>query len=684
MQPNRALGSQIWIEPDATAEQIDTLFAKAATSGLGMARLFLMWNWIEREPAVWDFGIWDQAFDAAERHDIRIKATLTANSGPWHVGTPAVQHTHTGFLTDDHLAHARTYVEKCVSRFADHPALAQWVLWNEPVDEAFGGEAYLAFWRKWLRTRYANDITALNRRWQCGFDDFAQVPYFAEVAHPAHRRSHWLVHRIGFDELACRADWLVQELRWVVEVVRAHDPSTPLCVNPTAIHANQPAMGTNLSAMTDMVDALGASFHPAWHFTFAPRHDFTALIHACVRHLTHIDGIRAVEVTELQTGNTYESSNRPCDVTPGEIVRWHLAAFAGGATSVTGWCFNARAQDFEAGDWGLLDDADEPSVRSEAVADLRQRLDRIVAKTGDWTPATPTLWIAVSNASQQRDAVREMNNTSSVAGRKVDDPAHAAAHLATIAAQLGVAASIAQLDVILARATKGQTVILPHVSVLTADESKALLGLVRSGVHVICDGLTGRYDRDALLHKRWPVGWTDAAGLRCVGLSTNFAHYPLVDLADRPAGIAAASRAVVDASDEWERSTDLRFAGDNSPVFLSRELGQGRLTFGRLLLAATLVHDADTHPHFRAWLAKQLPPADVRPLPAKAGVLALPVNCEHGRLTVILAENDDDVTLAVPAGTDHHDLWSDRPLGRATHGELRVRPESGVSLLWSA
>ena len=33
------------------------------------------------------FEPFDAAFEAAERHGLGIKATLTANSGPWHIGT---------------------------------------------------------------------------------------------------------------------------------------------------------------------------------------------------------------------------------------------------------------------------------------------------------------------------------------------------------------------------------------------------------------------------------------------------------------------------------------------------------------------------------------------------------------------------------------------------------------------
>ena len=28
-----------------------------------------------------------------------------------------------------------TYITKCVSRYKDHPALGQWILWNDPTKD---------------------------------------------------------------------------------------------------------------------------------------------------------------------------------------------------------------------------------------------------------------------------------------------------------------------------------------------------------------------------------------------------------------------------------------------------------------------------------------------------------------------------------------------------------------------
>ena len=355
------------------------LFAQAAASGLGWARLFLMWPWIEEEPGTWNFGVFDLAFDAAVRHGIRIKATLTANSGPWWLGTPSMLHSHTGFLGPDQRPPMERYIRACVERYGRHAGLGQWILWNEPNGGNERTPEALEHWQGWLRRHYSGDIAALNHRWRTGYRTFAEVQFPEDIPHPMHRGQFWNSYGPWLLDWQARAAWLNGELAWIKEIVRSIDASTELCVNPTEVLANQALGGSDLDAMARLVDVIGASYHPAWHFTFADRLEFPGLMVAGVRLEAAQPGARRVEVTEVQSGNTLNSSNRPANVTPAEVARFYLAGLAAGAESVTGWCLNVRSHDFEAGDWGLLDNQDRPSGRSRMLAELCARLDAAYA-----------------------------------------------------------------------------------------------------------------------------------------------------------------------------------------------------------------------------------------------------------------------------------------------------------------
>ena len=334
------LGCQVWLERDDSSQRIERLFAVAAETGLGWVRLFLMWPWIEPEPGVWEYGIFDRAFDAAGKHDIRVKATLTANSGPWHVGTPSALHSHTGFLSPAQREPMRRYVLSCVERYAEHPALGQWILWNEP----FGGhertDETLKHWRHWLQSHYHDSIALLNGRWRTGYRSFGEVPFPENVPHEAHRDSPWNSYAPWLVDWQARADWLNAELAWVRDVVREADPDTETCVNPIPILSNLAAAGIDLAAIGRLVDVVGATYHPAWHFTFADRLQFPALMVAGVRQQQSHPAIGRVEVTEVQSGNTLNSSSRPCEASPGEIARFYMAGLTAGSESesrLRGW-----------------------------------------------------------------------------------------------------------------------------------------------------------------------------------------------------------------------------------------------------------------------------------------------------------------------------------------------------------
>ena len=260
------------------------------------------------------------------------------------------------------------YIRACVERYARHPGLGQWILWNEPNGGNERTPEALAHWQGWLQRHYDGDIAALNHRWRTGYRTFAEVQFPEDIPHPAHRGQFWNSYGPWLLDWQARAAWLNGELAWIKEIVRSIDASTELCVNPTEVLANQALGGTDLDGMARLVDVIGASYHPAWHFTFADRLEFPGLMVAGVRLEAAQPAARRVEVTEVQSGNTLNSSNRPANVTPAEVARFYLAGLAAGAESVTGWCLNVRSHDFEAGDWGLLDNQDRPSGRSQMLA----------------------------------------------------------------------------------------------------------------------------------------------------------------------------------------------------------------------------------------------------------------------------------------------------------------------------
>lgn len=50
----RRLGSRIWFEQGDSVEKGYALLARARECRFGLARIFILWNWVERAAGQWD------------------------------------------------------------------------------------------------------------------------------------------------------------------------------------------------------------------------------------------------------------------------------------------------------------------------------------------------------------------------------------------------------------------------------------------------------------------------------------------------------------------------------------------------------------------------------------------------------------------------------------------------------
>lgn len=519
------LGSQIWLEPTDSPERVQHLFKTAADTGLGWIRLFLIWPWIEAKPGQWDFSVYGTAFDAAAANGIKIKATLAANSGPWHIGTPSTLHSHSGFLDTNQREPMARYIEACAKRYADHPALGQWILWNEPCGGNERTEETRILWNQFLKATYPS-IDALNKRWRTGYTAFKNIPLCEELTRLKDEEI-WTSYRLFIDDCHFRSDWLIDELKWVKETLRQFDAKTEICINPTETLSNQAAGGTDIPAMTEVTDIIGASYHPCWQFSFAPNESFPGLMSAGIQFQRSCSKTGRIEVTEVQSGNTVASSHRPREASPDEIARFNLACLATGAKSVTGWCFNTRSYDFEAGDWGLLDDMDQQSERSHMIRRLHDLLDRVLPQTGSWTSPPAQVRIPIDPSSQAIEK-RDAEIMPSIPGREVTDGAFGSAMLATHFKATGISSSLIHTDSIPEKATQpGEVIAASHLICWEKETANRLLSFARSGGTVFWDATSGRKDYDATLHRPWPGGLATEIGLRARGMKTSPEHWEI-------------------------------------------------------------------------------------------------------------------------------------------------------------
>jgi beta-galactosidase len=690
-QPLSPLGAQMWLEPDDSAARVEMLCSRAVESGLGWIRIFLMWPWIERLPQQWDFTVFDLFFAAAEKHGLKVKATLTANSGPAWLGTPGVLHSFTGLLDPVQRDTVERYIKTCVNRYATHPSLAQWILWNEPSGGGDRTPETLSRWHSFLRERYHGDLAKLNRRWLTAYSSFDEFPFWNEVPHPLHRGSHWATYRPALDDGDFRADWLNHQIGWIADIVRALDPHTELCINPTQVLANQAAGGTDLEGMGRICEVIGASYHPAWQFSpFAQRADYPALMAAGVRHCASHPGVRRVEVTEVQMGNTFQSSNRPNTVHPGELARFFLASFAAGAETVTGWCLNIRRHDNEAGDWSLLDDNDNLNARSRALRRVLEVLASAQVQTGVWRAAPADVWLPLDPRAQALEMVEAPGNIP-LPGRRLHDSIFGQSLLAQRLGEMGLASTLVRFAHLPEAPTvPGQTAVVSHVVAWEKPEADRLLAWTEAGGTLVLDGTCGRKNFDATQHQPWPGHLGERIGLIATGHESRAEHYDLT-VGGVSGGRWVATRLCAQLSPDcgWNAWPDVLFAVDGEPAVWERTWGKGRIIIARGLLGPSLIDSAVDDAATRTILARATAGRTplLSPVAGQRGLTTIPIACEHGTLVVALAIEPTDggirpMRLQGAPGREWHDFWTGETLTADATGELAIATPDGVAVMW--
>jgi beta-galactosidase len=117
------IGAQVFIEPGQTARDIEDWFRILQENGMTVCRIRMFETHMHRADGTWDFALYDEAFRAAERHGVRVFATLFPADA-----------TVGGFKyprSEAHLAEVAVYIQALAAHFKAFPALYGWVLQND-------------------------------------------------------------------------------------------------------------------------------------------------------------------------------------------------------------------------------------------------------------------------------------------------------------------------------------------------------------------------------------------------------------------------------------------------------------------------------------------------------------------------------------------------------------------------
>ena len=461
------LGAQIWIEPGQTDKQIDDWFHQLADAQMPVARLFMMWAYMEPRKDEWDFSLYDAAFRSAEKYHVAIVATLTPSGPPTFEGGDGNQGVGM-VISEERKVDASSYIRKVVERYRSSPALDSWLLVNEPGESPASDPLAIASYREWLPKQYKT-IYDLNLAWGSNWASFQEVSVAAgSGSWNKNSSTDWMTFWRGYQ---------TQELGWLAAQVRSTDPKHPLHLNPHALVGNLASLSDDLPSWRPFLDTLGCSIHPAWHFGLLSRDRYAlgvSYVNALVRGSIEP---KPYWVTELQGGNNIYSSTRPMDPTREDIAQWVWTSVASGADRVIFWLLNARRAGVESGEWSLLDFQQQPSARLQTASSIAKILKEKEAFFAAARPVKSDVTLIVSLETMTLEA---QYADSDFPGRDKNAQILETLGFYEALSQIGIPPEIKHFgDYDWRGTTAGRVAILPDVRALTAAQIEDLQAFVK-------------------------------------------------------------------------------------------------------------------------------------------------------------------------------------------------------------
>ncbi|NQZ77694.1 MAG: beta-galactosidase, partial [Ekhidna sp.] len=405
----------------------------------------------------YDFTLYDLAFDAAEKNDIKVFATIfPAEEDAKGVG---------GFkfpVSDLHQKQIANFIAALVNNFKDHSALEVWVLQNEPgvghIPETSFSQNKFATWKEQVKDR----------------------PYNGYI------RKHQYESEFLFQYTTWYLNWIGQE-------IRKYDSKTKFHVNNHMIFQLLPEY--DFPSWEDFLDHLGASMHPSWHFGYFERDEYPLAISANCNLIRNGAGDNPFWVTELQAGNNNYSGFDPMMPTPDEIQQWMLTSVFGGTEGIIFWTLNSRSVGFEAGEWALIDYQNAPTRRLKAAAEVTKLIqdypDLAKAK-----PVTSDVHILFSRPSMSYQKNSEMDASLM---RRTYDARSKGGHIKSVLGYYqalltqGITADISGLEEFDWAVEKG-TVILPNMVIIPRKFYRPIKDFVNRGGTLLLSGQSGHLD----------------------------------------------------------------------------------------------------------------------------------------------------------------------------------------------
>jgi len=461
------IGAQIFIEPGQTDAEIDQWFNLLNKSGMTVCRIRMFEQYLKKADGTWDYTLFDKAFKAGEKYNVKIFATLFPSAENMTIG---------GFkfpYSEGHLGQISQYIKNVVIHFQTFKSLYGWVLINEP-----GTGGYVP----------QNDFT--NQKMQEWKKKQIESTY----------NSKGYTKLIDFSKEKFLTDYNTWYLNWIALEIAKYDTKSQIHVNNHQIFEN--VAEYDFPSWRKFLTSLGASAHPSWHFDYFKRSQYACALSANCSLIRSGAGPLPFWLTELQGGNNTYSGNRPFCPTPDEITQWLWTSIGSGAKGIIFWCFNPRSIGDEAGEWALVDFQNNPTDKLLAISKITKCISEKRNIFNNSKPDKPNISILYNRESLWMEKRNQIGSTDEkqYEGKLTGGAMKSALSFYEILLENGINSNFQEMNEFdwTKNDYTGQMVILSGQISLPSKYWDNLRRFVEEGGKLFVEGLTGFYDENML------------------------------------------------------------------------------------------------------------------------------------------------------------------------------------------
>ncbi|WP_030105635.1 beta-galactosidase [Actinoalloteichus caeruleus] len=464
------------------------------------------WSWLEPSPGAREFGWLDRVLDLLHEGGVAVNlATPTATPPPWmaHRHPETVQVAQDGRRmavgsrnhfcpsSPTYRRYAEAIVRDLADRYADHPALRMWHAKNEYCETCHCDVSAQHF-RRWLRTRYADDLDALNAAWTTAFWS-QRYGDWDEIGTP--RDTTYLrnpTQQLDFRRFS--SDALLECFTLERDLLRRRTPDVPITTNFPGLATWVPVDYRRFAAEEDVVSL---DWYPDPGDENA--HVSSALAFDLMRSLA---GGRPWALMEQAAAAINWRGRNPTK--PGGLTRVQsLQAVARGADVVCFFQWRASTGGAEKFHSGMVPHSGPDSRIFTEIRDLGAdlaRLSEVVGRTERARVACVLSWESWWAASQEAHPSNDLDVLDQL--HRYYEPLN----------RLGLTVDVVAPD---ADLTAYALVVVPNLYLVRDDEARAIVDYTRSGGHVVLGFFSGIVDEfDRVRTGGYPAPFLDLLGLR--------------------------------------------------------------------------------------------------------------------------------------------------------------------------